>query len=536
MSTSPSARPLRPRALAGRAALALVVGLSIAAAWALTGRYALDLDVVNLALGVQRFDVVQHQPHPPGYLGYVGLMRVVRAVTGGGLLDVPRVTSRLCAAAAVVFTWVAAGRLLPGRPGARLGAALLAAAHPLLLYYAVDGQTHAAEAAVTAAALALVAGERRGGREAALAGLLVAVGGSLRATAVVPLTPLLVAAFWGRWRAIAGGAAVALAGTAAWLVPTVWATGGWAAYRAVTDALVGELVARSSLLSSHSRPDEVARQLTDASLWGALACAPALLAAVVRPAAPEAGAARRRAAQALALTAGPTLLLCLLVLCAEPGYLLALVPAAALVGGVGAHGAAPDAPLAGVRGVGLLVGAQLAFFVAAPAGLFGRTFPTLDEMATREQRQALLFQLLFRERRPDERLLVLSDFPEPTALRQAPLLRPGTHVLFVHRARWLSHGRQGGISVATEDGWVNFPGALPLPGATALRAPAAYDGLLIDPLSTEALRAELRAHSRCPIPPRDQAPAGPVPVLDPRCFDDAPALVLEGRRFELSRR
>ena len=36
-----------------------------------------DLDSINFALGIGRFDVAQHQPHPPGYPIYIALAKAV---------------------------------------------------------------------------------------------------------------------------------------------------------------------------------------------------------------------------------------------------------------------------------------------------------------------------------------------------------------------------------------------------------------------------------------------------------------------------
>src|SRR5437660_3380816 len=44
-----------------------------------------DLDSVNFALGVRRFDVAAHQPHPPGYPLYVLIAKGLRAITGSEL-------------------------------------------------------------------------------------------------------------------------------------------------------------------------------------------------------------------------------------------------------------------------------------------------------------------------------------------------------------------------------------------------------------------------------------------------------------------
>src|SRR5262252_5664969 len=39
-----------------------------------------DIDSINFALGLRRFDVANHQPHPPGYPVYIALGRASLAV------------------------------------------------------------------------------------------------------------------------------------------------------------------------------------------------------------------------------------------------------------------------------------------------------------------------------------------------------------------------------------------------------------------------------------------------------------------------
>src|SRR4029450_10214842 len=41
-----------------------------------------DVDSINFALGVQRFDVAQHQPHPPGYPVFIAAAKGARALVG----------------------------------------------------------------------------------------------------------------------------------------------------------------------------------------------------------------------------------------------------------------------------------------------------------------------------------------------------------------------------------------------------------------------------------------------------------------------
>src|SRR5262249_16905944 len=102
----------------GALALALYVGFS--------DRFLLDWDVATLGMSIERFTVFEHQPPPPGYLGYVMLLKLVHAVTRLGPLDVTRVLSRLFSLATIALTWLAARRMAPGERGAALWAAALA--------------------------------------------------------------------------------------------------------------------------------------------------------------------------------------------------------------------------------------------------------------------------------------------------------------------------------------------------------------------------------------------------------------------------
>jgi hypothetical protein len=44
--------------------------------------YLVNWDSVNFALGLDEFDLAHHQPHPPGYIGYIVLGRLLRTITG----------------------------------------------------------------------------------------------------------------------------------------------------------------------------------------------------------------------------------------------------------------------------------------------------------------------------------------------------------------------------------------------------------------------------------------------------------------------
>jgi hypothetical protein len=489
------------RRLVDAVALGAMLACVLSLCTSLAGRFLLDIDDCNLALAVQHFDVRMHQPHPPGYLGYVLVLRLVRALSGASLLDVPRWTARLFVLATIVLAWQAARALGGDAVRARL-AALLCATNPILLYYAVDGQTHAAEAAMAAALMWALAEPRPSWRRAAICGLVVAAGGSFRPTYLLLAGPAVLWAYARDWRKLAAVAALALAGTLAWLLPTARLTGGWAAYRAANDALVGALVGKVSLLSSAGDARYMMLNVRDTAVWAVVALAPLCL------------ARRGRALWLAAAVIVPSLIFYFIVLCAEAGYLAGLVAPAAVAGALGVLGRRRTAAAA------LVAAAQLAFFLLAPHSML-RTFmqPTLDEIVERDVRAGFLFDALHHDL-TNQRVLALSDFPDLSLMRQMPLQRPATEVLFAHDARWFPAGGRSWISHATDHGWHAAPGIVLRNDGDdqSLRARGPFDFVVLDPRSSAELRRQLASQTSCPVRPENDEEARAAQRWPRSCF------------------
>jgi hypothetical protein len=211
-----------------------------------------DLDSVNFALAVEKFDVGDHRPHPPGYPVYVALAKastsVLRAVApswdrdrsaAGGLALLGLLAGT---AAAFVFTefWIAAGLT----PAVAFFAALLAIVSPLFWFTAARPLS---DAPALVAAVAVQTLFMRGLRLvrtasatpfprrwlwAALAsGLLI----GMRSQTMWLTGPLLVWCAGELAVARRGREALALIGAAAigallWAIPLVWLSGGLQRY------------------------------------------------------------------------------------------------------------------------------------------------------------------------------------------------------------------------------------------------------------------------------------------------------------------
>lgn len=193
-------------------------------------RFSVNWDAVNFALGVRQFDLVHHQPHPPGYIGFVAIGRLVTTVTGDPHTALTLIS--LVAGAVLPAVFYLLARRMMSQRGALLAAVLLGSS-PVVWYYSVVALTYIAAAAATIALVwaCYVARHERSTGHLLGAALLLSLLGAIRQTDLVLLLPVFVWALrpFGsrdRWRSM-----LLFAGaTATWAVPLVWMAGGPVAY------------------------------------------------------------------------------------------------------------------------------------------------------------------------------------------------------------------------------------------------------------------------------------------------------------------
>lgn len=214
--------------LAWRAALlpSALAGLVLLTRLPLRTRYLLNWDADQFALGIDHFDVIHHQPHPPGYLVYVALGRLLEPLLGNA--NAALVTISIAGeCAGVVIAYLFARKLFGAWAGLVAGLAL--ALSPLFWYYGEAANTYALEPAL-ALGVAWAAWRCWNGRAAAAlpAGITLALAGAFRPSTAVLLSPLVLAALWklGSRRALLAAAAGSGLLTAAWVVPLLVLAGG----------------------------------------------------------------------------------------------------------------------------------------------------------------------------------------------------------------------------------------------------------------------------------------------------------------------
>ena len=174
----------------------LAVGAIVAAAVLLVvvahSRFLFSWDSANFAFAVDRIDIAQHRPHPPGYLGYVFAGRTLRpwfADVNAALIAVNVVA---LAAAAFALARMAA----TGDEGRGLFVVATLVFSPLVLFYASVAEIYVSELACVTLVAAAVHEMLRGSRRAAYwTALAVAVTLGFKVSAAVLIFPAVAYGF-----------------------------------------------------------------------------------------------------------------------------------------------------------------------------------------------------------------------------------------------------------------------------------------------------------------------------------------------------
>jgi hypothetical protein len=335
-------------------------------------RMLYNWDAVQFALALREYDVVKHQPHPPGYILYVGLGRMVNA----WLADPTAAYVVLAVAFSGLSTFVVylLAREIYERATA-LAAASVLAVSPLFWFYGSVGLTYAGEA-LFASLVALFAFRALEGSEgdAWLAAAYLALAGGMRQSLLLLLLPMwIVACLVGvrRVRTLAVGVTLLAGLTLLWFVPMIALTGGLGRYLEASAHLADTVVKPTSIMGGLDTTLRMSRYLLESVL---VALGPLALAAVLVPwYARRHGWGRRE--WLLVAWIVPPVLVYTLVHFGQAGYVLTFLPAlvvllARVLVTAFASAAAPARgralrPVLTAAAVALVVLANGAFFVNA---------------------------------------------------------------------------------------------------------------------------------------------------------------------------
>jgi len=300
--------------------LAILLGVAISRLL-FRSHYLYDIDSVNFALALGRFDPAVYQPHPPGYFLYVCLGRLANllfADANSALVAVSVLAS--CGAAALIYAL--ADAWFGGEAAVLAGVLFLFS--PLSWFHGTVALTYIVEAFFSAL-IGYLCWQSYSGRTAFLvpSALALGVAAGFRQSSLLLLAPLWLASLRkARRNQVIAGLAALLAALLAWFIPMVRAAGGIAAYLAPLQDLWHVVLAKHTFLRSPLALS-VARFCTILGIYSLLAGAAAWLPLAAR----NAGEAREKK-QFTWIWIAPGLLFFTFVFLrfVNSGYLLVLSP------------------------------------------------------------------------------------------------------------------------------------------------------------------------------------------------------------------
>ena len=368
----------------------------------LGARYSFGWDSSQFDRAVADFDIVRHQPHPPGYPLWVLALRGVTPLAGNP--NRAQVLLAMLFTVAALWFFRGLGRELLGEDGS-FAATLLLAFSPVVCLNANSSQVYAVDLFVSCFGGWLAAQLVSGRTHIAVPGLaVVAIAAGFRPSGAVLLFPLLGLALWhcGRKRPLQAAAGL-LAGMAcwlAWLVPTAQLTGGFGVLAALNHAQMAGSFRKTSVF--YGAPAIVhAHKVVEVCLYFAMALCAFLPPLVPRLRSRLTGEAEQLAREQPAwatpafflLWLAPNLALVYLFHCSQPGYILLSLPPLALLLGWLARGRLSSLGWTAAGVAAALLVSYLPyeqFIVPAKSRLpflFFRSTPRISRMIETSQRQ-----------------------------------------------------------------------------------------------------------------------------------------------------
>jgi hypothetical protein len=305
-----------------------------------------DHDSIQFALGVERFNLAAHHPHPPGYPLYIALLKLLTHLGIDSLHGMVGITILVSALGAGLMVPLVARLAAEASPEAGASAAwaagVLAAAlfvfNPILWFYGELPLVYAVEGGLAVAVAWSAFRMDEGSSAFFVACAVYAVVGGLRPTTMVLLAPLFLFGVVRAWRRgqltpgrLVAGAVLVVAIVLAWFVPLCRAAGGFAAYQAISREHFQTLLPATSIVYGAGWP-ALRHNLEILVKWAIQGVFPGgvalVLAWIVRPALAATGVRRLvRALPWLLIWAVPPMAFFALFHITKAGYTLIHLPA-----------------------------------------------------------------------------------------------------------------------------------------------------------------------------------------------------------------
>jgi hypothetical protein len=343
-------------------------------------KWPTEWDSIQLTLGVDRFDVQEYSPHPPGYYLYILGGRLVRVLTPLSGQRSLQVISALAAAATVATIYVigleARNRWLG------VAAAAFMATSPYLVFYGGTVASYCFDALLLVALLWVALRAFPHSRHGLYASVILGLGSGLRPSSVMVVFPMVLWALFKSIRTVRQFLVAGIAGAvslAVWIVPMILEQpGGYSAYSHFSKIYIKPAFSSTSVFygatlaqARHNMAHGTSYTLAAVSVLVPLFLAGLVVAVAQRGDGAEHKPGRNAEAVLLFMAAAAVAYaFVLLVHFGKAGYVLSYLPAVALLGMWQLAGARRRLLRLGAGAlVGLMILVNLQRFLFAPGVL-----------------------------------------------------------------------------------------------------------------------------------------------------------------------
>lgn len=212
-------------------------------------KYLYEWDSVNYALGFENFDIVHHQPHPPGYIFYVGLGRAINTV-----FNDPNTTMVFISILFSILTVIIIYFLVKQMFSRQMAiiTTLLLVFNPLFWYYGEIATIYPSEA-FFATIIAYLSYQVFKGNEKFFYPSIIALGlaGGFRQDLIFYMFPLWIFCAFYNNRDVSRllkAIIVLIPSVLVWFIPTLIFSGGYEQYSQATSALFTKMFPKSSII------------------------------------------------------------------------------------------------------------------------------------------------------------------------------------------------------------------------------------------------------------------------------------------------
>lgn len=216
--------------------------------WFLKSTYLYHWDSIQFALALEKFDLIKHQPHPPGYIVYVFFARIINSI-----IDNPNLALIIVGIAFSILGLILIVKLTKDIFGSLSGyiAGILYIVNPTIWFHGLVAEVYIVEAVTVLLVLYLAYKylNNKNTRNLIFLGIFLGLLGGVRQVTEVLILPLVIyVVFFTKgftWKSGKIFLISLITANLVWVIPLIYLTGGISSYFSALTAIVNVTIWQS---------------------------------------------------------------------------------------------------------------------------------------------------------------------------------------------------------------------------------------------------------------------------------------------------